>query len=189
MALVGIMLLKEYLLCYHGTIKRDGEYIEENGIQLKEGRFNTDFGKGFYVTNNLKQAESWAKVRHKQFQKRLTDKESKPVVICFLLDVKKLSKLEGKQFEKASLAWSDFIIECRHAGEQNQLAHPFDYVVGALADGKIIALLRRFTDGMINNKEFLEGISPYTSQSSQLSMHTEKAIECLNILEVKEIEL
>lgn len=188
-ALVGIILLNEYLLCYHGTIKRDGEYINENGIQLGEGRFNTDFGQGFYITNHLKQAESWAKVRHKQFQKRLSEKDNQPVVVCFLLDIKQLSKLSGMQFKEANLAWSDFIIECRSAGEQNQLAHSFDYVFGALADGKIMALLKRFTDGMIDNKEFLTGIFPYTSQSSQLSLHTEKAIKCLNILEVREIEL
>ena len=186
---VGILLLKDYLLCYHGTVKRDGKYIEENGVNLEEGRFNTDFGKGFYVTNNLKQAESWAKVRHKQFLKRLSTTDNRPVVVCFLLDIKKLLKLSGKQFEEVNLEWSDFIIECRYAGEKNYLAHEFDYVVGALADGKVIALLNRYIDGIVSNKEFFKGIYPYTNQSTQLSLHTIKAIECLNILEVKELEL
>lgn len=51
------MLLKDYLFCFHGTIKRHGEYIKNNGIDLDKSRFATDFGKGFYVTNNQKQAE------------------------------------------------------------------------------------------------------------------------------------
>ncbi|MEK4949271.1 DUF3990 domain-containing protein [Bacillus sp. FSL W8-1127] len=57
-------MLKDYLFCFHGTIKRYGEYIENNGIDLDKSRFATDFGKGFYVTNNQKQAEKWAKIKH-----------------------------------------------------------------------------------------------------------------------------
>lgn len=99
-----------------------------------------------------------------------------------------MSKLSGKQFEEVDLKWSNFIIDCRHFGEQNQLAHKFDYVEGALADGKVIALLKRYLNGRISNIDFFKGIYPYTNQSTQLSLHTINALECLNILEVKELE-
>lgn len=42
-----------YLFCYHGTTKRDGVNIEQS-IDLSKARYRTDFGKGFYVTNNFK---------------------------------------------------------------------------------------------------------------------------------------
>ena len=51
-------MLKDYIFCYHGTIKRDGEYIKVKGIDLEKSRFVTDFAKGFYVTNNVNQAEN-----------------------------------------------------------------------------------------------------------------------------------
>lgn len=77
------MILDDYTICYHGTIKRDGEYIREQGIDLNKSRYATDFGKGFYVTNNLKQAEQWARIKHLDYKNTLSAEDSKPVVMYF----------------------------------------------------------------------------------------------------------
>lgn len=91
--------MKSYLFCYHGTIKRDGEAIQQS-IDLSKARYRTDFGKGFYVTNNLKQAENWAIGRAKDevLEDGSLPPEAKPVVVYFQIDLKKLQVLKNKQF-------------------------------------------------------------------------------------------
>ena len=42
------------MILYHGTTQIIGE------IDLTKGRLRTDFGKGFYLGNNLEVAEKWA---------------------------------------------------------------------------------------------------------------------------------
>lgn len=182
------MLLKDYLVCFHGTIKRHGEYIKNNGIDLDKSRFATDFGKGFYVTNNQKQAEKWAKIKHQDNNNIFSDEENKPVVVYFTININELSSLKGCYFNEVNLDWSNFILECRKEGMNNRIYHHHDYVLGPLADGKMMALLRRAIDGRINNEEFLEGIMPISSSSTQLSFHSERALKCIKCLGVKEIE-
>lgn len=181
-------MLKDYLFCYHGTIKRYGEYIENNGIELGKSRFSTDFGKGFYVTNNQKQAEKWAKIKSQDHIDIFPSKETEPVVVYFVLDINKITSLNGCIFEDPNLDWGNFIFECRKYGMSGSMYHNYDFVLGHLADGKIVALLRRAISGRINNKDFLDGISPISTTSTQLSFHSKKSLECIKCLGVKEIE-
>lgn len=181
--------MESYLFCYHGTIKRDGLAIEKN-IDLSKARYRTDFGKGFYLTNNLKQAQQWAIGRAKDAMDRGGNSDDfVPVVVYFQLDLKKLNKLTFKSFDNPSKEWAEFIYNCRVAGLKKQLFHQYDVTVGPLADGRTNILVQEMNKGLISLDEFLEGIQPYHHNSSQLAMHTAQALECLKIVGVKEIEM
>lgn len=75
--------MESYLFCYHGTIKRDGLAIEKN-IDLSKARYRTDFGKGFYLTNNLKQAQQWAIGRAKDAMDRGGNSDDFVPVVVYL---------------------------------------------------------------------------------------------------------
>lgn len=183
------MILDDYTICYHGTIKRDGEYIREQGIDLNKSRYATDFGKGFYVTNNLKQAEKWAQIKHLDYKDSLSTDDSKPVVMYFLLNAKLLNNLNGIHFKEADNNWGEFILESRVKGMSKQISHTYDYVKGPLADGKLMPLLKRYISGKINKTAFIKGIMPKSVTHQQMSLHSNRAIQCLDFMEVKEIEL
>ena len=57
------------LILYHGTDHQSAKQLSKpvlpysHGIDLKLGRTDTDFGKGFYTTTNLDQAKNWANRR------------------------------------------------------------------------------------------------------------------------------
>jgi len=48
---------------YHGTNLFAAKVIQYNGVLLDAQRELTDFGKGFYVTPNFKQAVNWSYVK------------------------------------------------------------------------------------------------------------------------------
>ena len=90
--------MDSYKFCYHGTIKKAGEAIQQT-IDLSKARANTDFGKGFYLTDNLEQAKQWAVSRSRISRVKGQLKEGlEPVVVYFALDVNKLGKLKNIQF-------------------------------------------------------------------------------------------
>ena len=46
---------------YHGTNNKSADSILNNGIDINKGRNDADFGLGFYMTEDFRQAQSWAK--------------------------------------------------------------------------------------------------------------------------------
>ena len=93
---------------FHGTNLYFAKLIKKYGVMLKAQRELTDFGKGFYVTTNKKQAIEWAQVKSKNsqmnpdFLKQLSIKDHPakkiPVLITFNLDFNRLIKLNGVIF-------------------------------------------------------------------------------------------
>lgn len=181
--------MESYLFCYHGTIKRDALAIQQN-IDLSKARYRTDFGKGFYVTNNLKQAEQWAIGRTEAAKVAgIAAEDYEPVVVYFQLDIKKLKSLTTRQFEQPTKEWAEFIFNCRKKGLKEELHHNFDYTVGPLADGRTNILVRKLMKSEITTDEFLDGIKPWHVENSQLALHTQAAIDCLKIVGVREVEM
>lgn len=170
--------------------KRDGEAIQHE-IDLTKARNRTDFGKGFYVTNNLKQAKHWAigRAKDEMLEDGSLPVEATPVVVYFQMDLKGIQGLINKQFEHPNKEWAEFIFNCRSAGMKEIRHHTFDYTMGPLADGRTNILVRNMLKKKINIDEFLDGIKPLHIKNSQLALHTEAAIKCLKIVGVKEIEM
>lgn len=181
--------MESYVFCYHGTIKRDGDAIEEK-IDLMKARYRTDFGKGFYLTNNLKQAEQWAVGRATDgIERGGNPLDFAPVVAYFHLDLNKLIELASLGFEQPTKEWAEFVYNCRSIGSKKEMYHQYDYTVGPLADGRTNILVQEMKEGLISLADFLEGIKPYHHKNSQLALHTQEAVNCLTLVGVKEIEM
>ena len=164
-------MLESFKVCYHGTTTlQHFKMMESQGIQLDYSATATDYGQGFYVTTNLKQAELWAarkatKERFEHLRKnRSTDPTVvksliQPVALLYALDYKGLSLLKGKKFESPGPEWADFIMSNRLAPiRYTELT--YDYAVGPVADGDVYRTMLAFKNGSIMKEEFYELIQP-----------------------------
>lgn len=138
---------------YHGTNLFAATLIKHYGVSLEAQRIFTDFGRGFYVTFNLKQAVRWAKVRANspQVSAKLLEKLRVnpadylnhpsvhiPVVAAWDIDLQRILRLKGKispfpnnpNWESSKSSWEDFVLKCR-----NGIAHKYDFVYGPIAGG------------------------------------------------------
>jgi RHS repeat-associated protein len=69
---------------YHGTTYEGAISIKHNGIDLDRGRFNADFGKGFYVSTQMDTA-FWSATRF----------DPSPQVVTFVVPEQQLATLSG----------------------------------------------------------------------------------------------
>lgn len=171
---------------YHGTNLFAANLIKQYGVRLEAQRLFTDFGKGFYVTFNRKQAMRWANVRANNLQvsarllKILNIHPSEylkhplariPAIMEFDLDLNQLLKLKGKIFPLPSQhnweiykkSWEDFVLKCRKGKP-----HSYDFVYGPIAGGHF---------------KYLEKIQ-VSKTKEQISLNSYSAIACLNHLQI-----
>jgi hypothetical protein len=137
---------------YHGTAARHAQTIRQDGIDLTYGRPDSDFGKGFYVTNNLDQAVEWMK-----HQTRGEPGE----VLHYRVPADELQKLHGQSFAGPDAGWQDLV---RGMRSQTDPMHPYDWVEGPL---------------LLNPRDFVAGKPPVTG-GHQISVHTPDAVDLLN---------
>lgn len=179
-------MLEKFNISYHGTISDYADKIVDN-IDITAGRTFTDFGQGFYVTNNMNQAKEWALKKFHDYKEM--NQMLFPTIIVLELDIEKLRRLNGQEFENPSTLWANFVYNCRRIGKRGDLYHQDDYVCGPLADGKIVPLLKRLESQRISFEQFHQGIMPYTEISNQLSLNTLQAIKCIKHMEVERIDI
>ncbi|MCQ6279973.1 DUF3990 domain-containing protein [Bacillus sp. EB600] len=171
---------------YHGTNLFSAQLIHIYGIRLDAQRRFSDFGKGFYVTFNSKQAIRWSIVRANNLQvsPKILEKlnisqdtylnhynNKIPVLLSFELDVQKLLTLNGKIFPFPNYPnwknyyhlWKQFVYKCR-AGEP----HPFDFVYGPIGGGHFK-----------HHKKIKVSMS-----KEQLALNSTKAIGCLTNMRI-----
>ena len=106
---------KEFTTLYHGTSKEAAVAIRANGIDLSFSRAKIDFGKGFYTTKDLGQAQAWAARQGGE-------------VLTFNVPNSQLGQLSHLQFPSANGTWADFIAANRGGAS----LHGFDAVSGPM---------------------------------------------------------
>ena len=97
------------IIAYHGTTLNYAPAIAA-GPDPSKGSALTDFGLGFYVTTNLRQAKDWANDRHRK-------RGAHPAaVIEFDVDRDWLAQLDSLAFvvESANSGYWDFVSFCRN---------------------------------------------------------------------------
>ena len=117
---------------YHGTDDKSAKKIC-NGINVEAGSKGTDFGLGFYVTEDYDSAVKWA--YHKSYVRH-----GKPAVVVAYFDVETASPLIEK-FED-DLRWGRFVINNRNGMEyikrvafkDNNLDARYPITYGRIAD-------------------------------------------------------
>ena len=150
---------------YHGSNVVIGK------IDLSLSRKGKDFGCGFYLNPNEKQAMGMA-VRTAQ---RLM--EGEPVLNTYLFDdalLKDDSPLTFKVFDDYSVEWAEFVLANRRNLSGTPI-HPYDIVVGPIADDTVGLQMRRFVQGYISIERMIEELR-FCKPAVQYFFGTEKAI-------------
>lgn len=144
-----------------------GSYCEVGEPEIIEGKYTKDFGKGFYCTILLEQAEKWAR------------KYDTPVINMY--EYNEDTKLKIKSFTIMTEEWLDFIINCR-MGKM----HKYDIVIGAMADDQVYNYITDLIDGVITREAFWE-LAKFRHPTHQIAFCTEKSLKCIKFMGIKEL--
>lgn len=152
---------------YHGTVS---DFTE---IDLSKSNNAKDFGKGFYLSPDMQQAENWA--RFKSVQLNLA-----PIVHVFDFDEKLLegSELSVKRFDGYTEEWARFVFDNRQNISNNNI-HNYDIVAGPIANDKVGVQIRNYFEGNITFDVFLERLKYMKGMTLQYFFGTEKAVKHL----------
>ena len=151
---------------YHGS------YLEVPAPDINYGRFNLDFGRGFYVTALKGQAEKWA------HRRALMVKET-PCVSVYEFDPDRLHVLS---FDGYTEEWLDFVVQNRAGLLKSQ---SYDAVYGSIANDDVASIvndyIRLLEMGRINDtaKQFYLGQLQYSEPNNQYCLITQKAVNAL----------
>ena len=102
-------------ILYHGTDRKFKDF------DFKLAKPNKDFGKGFYLTSNRKQAVQWAKNRN--FYNFY--------IMSYELDDDTYQKLSKRELMCYNKDWLDYILACRFDGYEERSC---DLVLDRIAD-------------------------------------------------------
>lgn len=151
------------LILYHGTTNDAATAISEpshtrpHGIDFDLCKPLRDFGRGFYLTTVLKQAESWADQKFLRHQK--SKRAACSAVLRFEVDRDQLASLLSLCFvtDSAGSDYWDFIQHCRKGAATHLLQGNgnYDVVFGPVSLGR-----QRFV----------------IKDADQISFHTEAAL-------------
>lgn len=138
------------------------------------GRSNLDFGKGFYVTDILAQAQTWAEVKSRY--------QAAPVGVInqYKFDFEEAKdKFRYKKFERYDSEWLHFIVDCR-TGLDNWKS--FDIVEGGVANDKVIDTVEAFISGMMDEERALGELSKH-QPNNQICITKQEVVDKYLIFE------
>jgi len=160
---------------YHGT------NMVVDAIDLVKSRNRVDFGKGFYLTDKIGTAQSWA------IRKAELEFEGIPTILCYEINIE-LFKIKGQGFpDDPNLDWLNFICSNRRnnppASSQKEPRHDYNWVSGAIADDKIVDVVAEYLRGEITDEEAICRARALP-KTYQLSLHTLAAINFVDDMNV-----
>jgi len=152
---------------YHGS------YMTINEIDLTKCEINRDFGRGFYVTKLLEQAEFWAKRKGRPFG-------NDGVVTDFTFYDNAFDKygLKVLRFEDYTEEWLDFVVLNRDP-ETPDPAHDYDIVEGPVANDDIAARIFVYLGGGISKDDFINELKFKHKPSHQIAFCTVRSLQML----------
>ena len=136
---------------YHGT-NRDFDQID-----LLKSKPNKDFGRGFYLSADYKQALNMAKVKVEQLEAGC------PIVL---------------RFDSYSEEWAKFILLNRN-NPTNKPAHEYDVVIGPIANDRVGVQLWRYENHSIDLSTLVHNLKYMKGVTFQYFFGTERAIKLL----------
>ena len=152
---------KNQIVVYHGT-NSIFDFID-----LKKSRDRVDFGKGFYTTLLEDQAKEWGKYKA---LKALNDSF---YVYKFILKYEPSLKI--KRFETVSSEWFEIVCKNRTSNTDN---NDYDIIIGPVADDNTLPTIQRYLAKEISEEQAIK-ILEYAKINNQVSLHTQKAVDCL----------
>lgn len=144
---------------------------------LSKSKPYKDFGKGFYLSADLQQAQRMGE------QRTFIMKEGSPTVTTFLFDenILKTNKLKVRIFEDYCEEWAEFVLLNRDIDRQ-QPSHDFDIVYGPIADDGVTFQLRRYKADGLTIKELIQELRYAQGITFQYYFGTELALSTLQRL-------
>ena len=158
---------------YHGS------NVAIEHIDLSRSKRGKDFGQGFYLNANPDQAMEMA-ARTTRFLN-----EGKPTLSCFEFDEDEAIKngLNIKIFPEYSEEWAEFVVMNRNNNSDVQ-AHPYDVVIGPIADDTVGVQIRRFIMGYLSASALVEELKFRGDHAVQYFFGPPKAVEHLKRIEL-----
>ena len=158
------------MILYHGS------NTEIHAIDLNQSMRGKDFGQGFYLSADQRQAEEMATFKTLQFG-------GNPIVNAFEFDETLLSNslLNTKIFDDYSLEWAEFIFANRNNMTYIPI-HEYDIVYGPIADDRVGVQIRNLIEGNITIDVFLERLKYIKGITFQYYFGTQRAINYLKRL-------
>lgn len=155
---------------YHGSTV----IVKHTSVQ--KGRKATDFGKGFYTTTNLEQAQKWALL------KKNREQSEKAVVSVYEVPDNIFDReFSVLRFTGATKEWLEFVVNNRRGKDVEK----YDLVMGPVANDQLYATIRLYEQGVITADAAIE--MPKTHKLfNQLSFHTERVASLLQFVESME---
>ncbi len=153
---------------YHGS------NIAIDKIDLSKSKKGKDFGQGFYLNPNYDQAKAMAEFKT-EFLAFGT-----PTVTVFDFDFEgaKADGLNIKTFDDYSEEWAEFVVMNRRNNTPEQI-HPYDIVVGPIADDKVGLQIRLYTEGYITVEKLVKEIKYHGDKSIQYFFANERSLNYL----------
>jgi hypothetical protein len=156
---------------YHGS----NQIIKQP--DLSKGRKFLDFGSGFYLSEEQKQAENRATSAMLFFEDGL------PTVNVFEFNNNNFYDIKVLQFHTANTEWLDFVLANRR-GEETTL---YDIVIGPTANDKTILVIDQYMAGMFDNldnpKELVIKMFQPEKLATQYLFATEKSLKYLTFID------
>lgn len=156
--------MKAKLRLYHGS------NCDFSAVDLSKAKDRRDFGKGFYMTTLQRQAQDWAETLFARF--------GGDGIFVYEFEVELAEELSVKQFDGISEDWLNFIRDNRIGGG---IQHHFDVVWGAVANDRTNRTLALFVEGIYTIEEAMKKLRS-NKLNDQISMHTERALACLKLV-------
>lgn len=141
------------MILYHGT------NIDFDEIDLSKSKPNKDFGQGFYLSADMRQAKEMAEARVELVG-------GAPIILKYNFDERLLNNGELKvlQFDDYTEEWANFILANRNNNIKEPV-HDYDIVKGPIADDRVGSQLWRYRNHdidmatLIKNLKFMKGIT------------------------------
>ena len=124
---------------YHGTI------YEFKKIDVTSGKWNKDFGRGFYASRDFHHAERLATrnrfIEEERFALHGVTKTVTPWLYTYEFDLDNLVTLNVKEFVAAEREWMRFVVLNRESKSKKQ-EHEYDIVIGPTANDNTRAAIQ-----------------------------------------------
>lgn len=153
---------------YHGSI------VSVKNPYLRQGRSNTDYGKGFYTTVDFEQAARWARIRRDRAG------GGNAVVSVYEVDDDLLQKKDFHimEYKGATKEWLDFVV----ANRRYAPLHDYDIVLGPVANDNLYATISLYENGELSAEAAVVQLKTHVL-FNQVSFHTDKSISQLRFVE------
>lgn len=157
---------------YHGSV------VTVKNPSIRQGRSNTDFGKGFYTTIDFEQAARWARIRRERAG------GGTAIVSVYSVDDEILQRddLHIMAYNGATVEWLDFVV----ANRRNVPLHNYDIVLGPVANDNLYATISLYENGELSAEAAIVQLKTHVL-FNQVSFHTSAAISHLRFEEAQEV--